>query len=347
MKLTPVCSSSLFSWQGAGAACLLAWLAACGEPATVEPETPVAPPAIEAPANTTPATTDTPAAEPAAASDADEAEANVLGHPALWSLSDEDTTIYIFGTIHLLRPDLDWRTEAFNAALSSADVVITEADVFSAEAQGELMQAVIGGGTFQDGRSLADVLDAEDEAVVTKALDSLSLPFAAIAPLRPWFAALQLTTSAAMGAGYDPQAGVDAVIITEATAAAKELRYLETGVEQINFFANMPEADQIAFLVATADAIVNEPDMLDRLVLDWAEGDVAAIGDMMADVDSIGSQEVYDVILKRRNENWVPKIEVLLDEPGVFFIAVGAGHLAGDDSVVTMLRGRGHEVVGP
>ncbi len=331
-------STSLFSWQGAGAACLLAWLAACAEPATVEPATPASPPAIEAPATTTPATSEVPATE---------TDANVLGHPALWVLSDEDTTVYIFGTIHLLRPDLDWRTEEFNAALASADVVITEADVFSPEAQGELMQAVLAGGTFKDGRTLADVLSDDEEASVNKALESLNLPFAAIGPLRPWFAALQLTTSSAMSAGFDPQSGVDSVIIAEATAAAKELRYLETGPEQINFFVNMPEADQVAFLVATADAIVNEPDMLDTLVRDWVRGDITAIGEMMADADTIGSREVYDVILKRRNENWVPKIEVLLDEPGVFFIAVGAGHIAGDDSVVTLLRSRGFDVVGP
>lgn len=88
--------------------------------------------------------------------------------------------------------------------------------------------------------------------------------------------------------------------------------------------------------------------MLDQLVAEWADGDVAGIGVMVASPEGVGySREAYDALLVNRNARWIPKIEAMLDSPGTVFIAVGAGHLAGPDSVIEMLRTEGYEVDGP
>lgn len=270
------------------------------------------------------------------------------GHPALWKLADEDTTIYLFGTVHVLKPETKWRSPELDAALARADTIWTEADVLSQDAQVQAAQLAMNLGTYgTSGGSLAATLDDGEEKEVREALDILGVPFAAVDGLKPWMAGLQIANVAMMKAGYSPGAGVETTIISEAGAAGKELQYFESVSEQIRFFANLPEDDQIAFLVAGAESIEDDPGLLDRLIEAWAQGDVAEVGEMMSDIDEMGSQRVYDELLVARNARWVPRIEAMLDEPGTVLVAVGAGHLAGPDSVIAMLRAEGHTVEGP
>jgi len=145
--------------------------------------------------------------------------------------------------------------------------------------------------------------------------------------------------------GYEADSGVEMVINTKAKAAKKEIRYFETAAQQVRFMGELPEASQIEFLVQGAIAIEDEPDMLDELVSDWAEGDVAGIAEMMSGVDDWGDMTVYNTLLVGRNRVWTKKISQLMDdEAGTFMVAVGAGHLAGEDSVIAMLRDNGETV---
>ena len=195
-----------------------------------------------------------------------------------------------------------------------------------------------------DGETLAEVLDDDAEREVQEALDILGVPMAVIDPMEPWLAGITLGQVGMMQQGYAPGAGVEAVISELAAEGGKELRFFETVEQQMNFFADLPREAQVDFLVSGAIAIEDEPDMLDRLVAEWAEGDVDAIADMMADEDALGSRTVYDVLLTQRNASWIPQIEAILEQPGTYMVAVGAGHLAGDDSVIAMLRAEGYEV---
>jgi len=104
----------------------------------------------------------------------------------------------------------------------------------------------------------------------------------------------------------------------------------------------------VSMLYESALMLDESPQMLDLLVSEWADGDVVGIASLVASPDGVGlSDAFYDSLLVKRNRNWVPKIEAMLDEPGSVFIAVGAGHLAGPDSVITMLRDKGYEIEGP
>ena len=345
--------NAMNDWKAllAGASAL-ALLAACGNGGEETDAAPATPPADSIDAG---AASQAPGADASSGAETASTDAGIdpvaasegPGTPALWTLSDEDTTIYIFGTVHLLKPELEWRTPEFDAALASIDTLYTEADVLSPAAQAEGQKLVMDLGMLDGGETLTAILDDADEKEVKEALDILGLPMAALDPMEPWMASITLSQVAVMQQGYAPGAGVESVLIGEAEAAGKELAYFETIEEQLNFFANLPDEDQVDFLVASAEAIENEPDMLDRLVAEWAEGDVQGLGEMMADPGAFGSQTVYDVLLVERNRNWIPQIEAILEEPGTVMVAVGAGHLAGDDSLITMLRDKGYEVTGP
>lgn len=270
------------------------------------------------------------------------------GSPALWTLSDEDTTVHIFGTVHLLRPETEWRNEAIDEAFASADRLVLEADTDSPEAQ-QQMAALVGQlAVFTDGTKLNDVIDDEDEAVVEAALQStLGAPLGALQQLKPWMVGLQMQITQITKAGYNPESGVEQVLVAEAKTAGKTLGYLETAEDQLNILAGADMEDQVEGLVFASQTVDLGADMLDSLVDEWADGDVAGLGEIISNPDAIGGEEAYDALLVQRNKNWVPQIEAMLDEPGTVFVAVGSGHLAGDDSVITMLRAEGHEISGP
>ena len=259
--------------------------------------------------------------------------------PALWIVTDEDTTVYLFGTVHLLKPEMKWENERFNTAFAASDAVYQEADVTSDEAMQAMMKVLPGLAMYSDGQRLSDVLDDEEEREVQEAADIVGVPMAGLEGMQPWFAGLNLMQRQIMKQGYKSDSGVEMVISAKAKESGKEMRYFETASQQIQFLGGLPEDSQVEFLVQGAIAIEDDPNMLDRLVADWGEGDVESIGEMMSGVDDWGDQTVYETLLVNRNEDWAVQITDLMDdEAGTFFVAVGAGHLAGEDSLVEILR---------
>ena len=270
------------------------------------------------------------------------------GAPAMWKLSDEDTEIYLFGTVHLLRPDLVWRTAEFDQAISSADKIVFEVDMKSEDAIRAVTTDYFQRGMFADGRTLTSVLNEEDEAVVSAAVDTLGVPISAMNTFEPWMASVNLVGLKLTNDGFDPASGGESVIEAEAVAAGKSFGYLETISQQTDAFDLLPEEEQITMLYETAVLLDESPQMLDLLVEEWADGDVTGIGTLVANPDGVGfTDAAYQSLLVKRNQNWVPQIEAMRDSPGSIFIAVGAGHLAGPDSVVTMLRDKGYTIEGP
>lgn len=269
------------------------------------------------------------------------------GNPAMWTLSDEDTTIHIFGTVHILRPDIDWRTAEFDAAFDSAETLVLEVDMESEEGQRAVMRDFVQRGLYGDGRTLSGQLSEGDLAVLKTALEPLGLPLAAIDPMEPWMVAVNLSVMQLQQEGFDPASGVEQVLVAAAQEDGKTFDFLETASIQANIFDTLAEDVQKTFLYETALTLDDSTVMLDQVVEEWADGDVEGLGALVANPDTGGGEGIYDALFVERNQNWVPRIEAMLEAPGTVFIAVGAGHLAGPDSVITMLRDKGYEVEGP
>lgn len=251
-------------------------------------------------------------------------EAQKIADPALWVVRDADTVIYLFGTVHVLKPKMKWQTEKFDQAFAKAEVIYQEADL-SSEAQQALGAIVPGLAFYSDGRAWRDVLDDADEKEFKEAADIVALDMLAVDRMKPWFAAIGLTQMHMVKAGYQADKGVEMIITERAKAAKKPIRFLETAEWQLRLLAELPEASQIEFLVAGAEAIEDTPDMLDDLVDDWFTGDVGGIADLMSDEDAMGDEIVYDAMLTTRNRNWTREIQKLMQaEDGTFLFAVGA-----------------------
>ncbi len=269
-------------------------------------------------------------------------ETNGPGVPAMWTLADDDTTIHIFGTVHILRPEIEWRTDAFNEAFTAADKMVFELDLHTPEGQQAIGTAMINAAMFEEGKKLSDVLTEEDLEIVKDAASGLGIPMPALQRTEPWMAALNLANAQWVKDGFNPNSGVEQVLVAEALEQEKSFGFLEDAELQAGIFDNLEMDTQIDMLVESALTLDVSGDMLDALTAEWSDGDVAGLGVIAANPDAPGSREFYDALFLNRNTAWVPQIEEMLDEPGTIMVAVGAGHLAGPDSVITMLETKGH-----
>lgn len=258
--------------------------------------------------------------------------------PALWVVRDEDSTLYLFGTVHVLRPSTLWRWTVVEEAFDSADRLVLE--ISNPDDQAAIVPLIQQHGMSPD-RPLSSMLNAEERARLDAAAQAMGANGAALDPMRPWLAALTLSVAPLIKAGYDPQSGVELVLKARAAAAGEEVGGFETIDEQIRILAGFPEAAQLDFLRSTLDDYETATVELDRLVEAWADGDVRAIDRIAVQPMRRENRTVYDALLVRRNANWTNQIEAMLEGSGTVFIAVGAAHLAGGDSVQSMLSRRG------
>ena len=261
--------------------------------------------------------------------------------PALWVIKDADSTLYLFGTVHLLRPTTAWGTDRVDAAFDSADKLILE--ISNPDDQAAIIPLIQQHG-LSPATPLSSLLTAEETAALDAAARTLGLSAAQMDPFRPWFAALTLSIAPLAKAGYDPASGVELILKARAEAAGKPITGFETIDEQVRILAGFPEEDQLAFLRSTLEDFETATTDLDKLVASWATGDVEAIESLVLGSMRESSEELYQAMLVRRNTNWADQIQSELEGSGTVFIAVGAGHLAGDDSVQNILERRGVEV---
>ena len=261
--------------------------------------------------------------------------------PAMWVVKDADSTLYLFGTVHLLRPTTAWGTDRVDAAFDSADKLVLE--ISNPDDQAAVIPLIQQHG-ISPATPLSSLLNAEELAALDTAAQTLGLSAAQLDPFRPWFAALTLSVAPLAKAGYDPASGVELILKARAEAAGKPVTGFETIDEQIRILAGFPEEDQLDFLRSTLEDFETATVDLDRLVESWAKGDVEAIESIGVQPMRESSEELYQALLVRRNTNWADQIETMLEGSGTAFIAVGSAHLVGDDSVQEILEQRGVEV---
>ncbi|HEU4670624.1 MAG TPA: TraB/GumN family protein [Dyella sp.] len=256
-------------------------------------------------------------------------------HPALWAVRDADTTIYLFGTVHLLPGDTPWRYPALDRALRASDRLVVE---ITDDSPANVAALVLRLG-MDPAHPLSSLLSASDYHRLERAARLAGLPgVGALDVMRPWLAALTIAVAPLAKAGLDPQQGVDHLLRKEMSAAGKPVQALETAEEQIRFLADMPSAMQLDMLRQTLHE-TDQPTLEFKQLLDaWGRGDVEAIARLENGMMKRETPALYQRLLVKRNATWAGRIKAMLGTPGTVFIAVGAAHLAGPDSVQAQLE---------
>jgi hypothetical protein len=258
--------------------------------------------------------------------------------PALWVVKDEDTTIYLFGTVHVLKPGLSWFDEAVKDAFDKSDEMMLE--IVMPEDQNAVARTMMPLAMDQSGKTIPSRLTADQLKAYQAAIVSVGLPANAFDNFEPWFPAMTLSVLPLTKLGYDPEQGAEKLLTKFAKADAKPVSGLETLEEQLGFFDQLPDVQQVAFLNTVVRDMDKLGPMLDKMVALWAKGDpdglAVAMNESMAATPELAKTLLYD-----RNARWADQIKTRLDKPGTVFIAVGAGHLAGEKSVQDYLKAQG------
>lgn len=258
--------------------------------------------------------------------------------PAIWVVRDADSTLYLFGTVHVLKPDQDWRSPRLEAAFASADELVLEiAEVGDDAALIPLVQRY---GLTPTTR-LSSRLSPADKVRLDRAAEAMGVSPASFEPMRPWLASLQLTMGSLARAGYGADSGVDRALKAQALAAGKRVRAFETPEQQLRFFADLEPDVELALLRQSLDEFDTAPTTFEPLSRGWLEGDLGVLRRYLIDDWARGEPALYRVLIIDRNAAWADQIENLLRGSGTSFIAVGAGHLVGPDSVQAQLRRKG------
>ncbi len=276
-----------------------------------------------------PAAAETATAPAAATTDAD---------PALWVVKDADTTIYLFGTVHVLKPGLSWFDEAVKTAFDKSDELMLE--IVMPEDQAEMAKVMMPLAIDQTGKTLSSRLDADQLKAYQAAMASVGLPPAQFDIFEPWFPAITLSVLPLTKLGYDPEQGAEKLLTAHAKKAGKPVAGLETLSQQLGFFDALPETQQVTFLNAVVKDLDKLGPQLDKMVVLWAKGDPDGLAVTMNE-SMAATPELAKTLLWDRNARWADQLKARMDKPGTVFVAVGAGHLAGEKSVQDYLKAQG------
>ncbi|QNM82874.1 TraB/GumN family protein [Sphingomonas sabuli] len=230
-------------------------------------------------------------------------------YPALWVINDADTVIYLFGTFHALDSRSEWFGQAVKTAFTESDQLILETLVPRPELAPPPPPPV-GAGNIE------------------------RIPVARSSFLGDSNAVMKAGRS--NGLSYDH--GADAVLRYAAAAAGKPVGELESFAFQIRMFSALPPAPQ-----AGAQMVNGEDGMaalLTQLKAAWNRGDIDSFSPMLMKMRD-QSPQMYRTLFVERNSRWAQWIAQRLETPGTVFVAVGAGHLSGPDSVQNQLAWRG------
>lgn len=258
--------------------------------------------------------------------------------PAMWKVTDSDTTLYLFGTIHLLPKGQSWRTPAMDSALASADELVLEvANIDDMMASARAMAKL---GMSPGLPPIAERVPEGKRAALRAMIAESGYPEAVFDRLETWAAALPLLGVTFKRLGLDPSLGVESQIETPFKAGGKRVSGLETVEQQLGYFDTLSESAQRALLLSVVEDSAETRAQFRQMLAAWASGDLKGIARTFDDETQM-SPELKAALMSRRNAAWAEWLAKRMEKPGTAFVAVGAGHLVGADSVQSMLKKKG------
>jgi hypothetical protein len=264
-------------------------------------------------------------------------------HPVtLWQVDGNTNSIFILGSIHLLRNSDYPIPSVIYGAYDEAEVLIMELDMDDMNPM--RTQALVRElGMIADGNSLEDVIGERAYAKAAALADDLQIPLTMLAGSKPWLAAVMVETLILTRVGFDPMQGIEMHLMTKAGNDGKQLLGFETERQQLEMLDGLSLGAQRDMLLQTLKDGGRIEELLDKIIDAWRHGDTAYMEQTLLS-DMSGYDELYDTIVVDRNRDWVRQIDGLLDDRDDYLIVVGTMHLVGQDGVPQLLQKRGLEV---
>lgn len=255
---------------------------------------------------------------------------------SLWELHGKHNTVYLLGSIHVLRPSDYPLAPAVLEAYGNSKAVLMEVDLDEIGSE-QVQSEMIASATLPEGRTLPDVLGKDRYARASALARESGVDLSMFDQFAPWFAAEAISQLQLSQLGFKPESGVEMYFMEKARNDGKSVAGLETVHDQISLFQNMSLDTQAEYLLSSLEQAHDLPTEVDSMVRAWQRGDTQWFAEEMK--SELGRDaRLYDSVLSARNRKWLPKIEALLDGDKNYLVIVGTGHLVGRDSVIDLLK---------
>src|SRR5262245_35362647 len=260
----------------------------------------------------------------------------------LWRVVSKDSTVYLLGSVHLLKSDAYPLSQAIEQAFSDSTKLVLEVNLESVDSGGA-QQLILAKSLLPEGKTLDGTLSASTYQALQQRVKALGLDIEVLKRMKPWFLALSLVAMKMQQLGYDAQNGVDRHFFERARKAKKEVQGLETADFQINLLDSMSAKTQEESLLQTLKELDQFETEFEQLVRAWTEGREKELDSLL--LESFKEYpEVYSRLISERNRNWLPQIEREFQGRNKTLVVVGAAHLVGQDGIVELMRRKGYVV---
>jgi uncharacterized protein YbaP (TraB family) len=264
------------------------------------------------------------------------------GKSCLWKIQSQKNAVYLLGSVHFLKEDSYPLAGAIERAFDDSQELVLEVD-FGALDPARSQRVMLEKGLYENGKTLEGSLSKETYASVQKTMREWGMDIRALNRFEPWFVALTVMNLRLQKLGYDPNRGVDKYFFDKARTSRKEVLGLETFEFQIDLFDELPADTQESMLLQTLSDLEVMETELHRVVRSWVSGDVEVLDSLL-----LGSFKeypaVYQGLILKRNQKWLPSFERFLAQDKNIMLVVGAGHLVGEDGIIAVLRKKGYVV---
>lgn len=265
-----------------------------------------------------------------------------LAQSSVWLATKNGNTVYLGGTIHMLRADDYPLPPEFETAYAEADSLYFEIDIDQMNdpvAQLGMLQRLM----YTDGRTLQTVLNNEAYSTLTDYVAKFGMPMLMLQNMKPGMLMSTLELLEFQTRGFTPD-GVDMHFHQRAKADGKTIEAFETVDEQIGFIENMGEGEESEYVLLSLRDLEKIDDDIESMVSIWRNGEADDLVELFVEDMEETIPGVYQTLLLDRNNKWMPTIEAMFNDSNTEFILVGVAHLVGEDGLVQHLRNRGYQV---
>ena len=260
----------------------------------------------------------------------------------LWKVVSKDSTVYLLGSVHLLKSDVYPLSQAIEQAFRDSTKLVLEVNLDSLNSP-DAQQMILSKALLPDGKTLNETLSQATYQALRQKVEALGLDIEALKRMKPWFLSLSLVVMKMQQLGYDAQHGVDRHFFDRARKTNKEVLGLETADFQINLLDSLPAKTQEESLLQTLKELDQFEREFEQVVHAWAAGHDKQLDNLL--LESFKEYpDVYAKLISERNQSWLPKIENHFQGRSKTLVVVGAAHLIGRDGVVELLRQKGYSV---
>jgi uncharacterized protein len=255
---------------------------------------------------------------------------------ALWELHGKHNTVYLLGSIHVLRPTDYPLAPAVLNAYGNAKSIFMEVNLQEIDSQ-RMQMELLASARLPEGKTLSSIMGKQRYERATELARAVGVDISIFDAFAPWFVAEAISQMQLLQLGFQPQSGVEMFFLEHAKSDGKSVAGLETVHDQIALFDALPMDAQADYLISSLEEAHDLPKDVDAMVHAWQHGDTGWFADQLK--SELGRDpNLYQSVLVARNRKWVPKIEALLNDDKNYLVIVGTGHLVGQGSVIELLR---------